>query len=198
MCCSDPPEAPEPINPAGQIGLDFLLGNAAFEGPYSRTALYRDGQEISQADIARAIAEAFRDPRNPNIGALSGLLSAERRTVEDPRVRAMRERQQETENLRRAIGMQYMGQFGTIAPGLPASQFGLPAGGAAAQPGFDPSVPGGVPSGAGMMGAGIPMLPQQTGARAIPRFDPYAYAGFFGAQRRPEPSPRITPTKDQP
>jgi hypothetical protein len=169
------PKPPEPTNPAIPIALDSILQRPATENWSSRQELGRTVNGVwtpyTSQQLAAAFGQAFKDPKNPNLSALSELMAAESRTIEDPRVRAMRERQQGTEDIRRQIGEQYMNRFVGMMPGgafqgLPPSLYGLPAGsapGAGMPPGWNP---GGLP--VGDPGGGVPPPPPPGGGPGNP------------------------------
>lgn len=166
------PPPPKPTDPATPISLDFLLGNVNTENPTGRTELggYDDEgnwRAISQEDRMRAFATAFSDPTKPNWAALAPILAAERRSIEDPRLRAIRERDQETQNLRQQIGGSYLSQFGVTPTALPSSQYGLPEGGSQSATLPTPTAPNG-------------MIPQLPGVN-------------FGAMVRPPTTPFVRP-----
>lgn len=167
------PPPPKPTDPSTPISLEFLLGNTNVEGPMGRTEMGRYDEDgnwvaLSQEDRMNAFATAFRDPTKPNWAALAPILSAERRTIEDPRLRAIRERDQETQNLRQQIGGSYLSQFGVTPSALPNSQYGLPEGGSQSATLPTPTAPNGM----------IPSLPQVN----------------FGALARPAVTQFVRPT----
>lgn len=157
-----PAPAPKPTDPGNAISLDFLLGNVNTENPTQRTELgvYDDEgnwRSITQQERQQAFATAFKDPTKVNYAALAPLLAAERRSVEDPRLRAIRERDQEASSWRQQIGLGYMNQFGVAPTPLPQSQYGLPANAPATPPLSIPT------------GGSLPGLPGLGGNVAMPR-----------------------------
>lgn len=178
------PPPPKPTDPATPISLEFLLGNTNVENPTGRTEMGRYDEDgnwvaLSQAERINAFANAFRDPTKPNWGALAPILASERRSIEDPRLRAIRERDQETQNLRQQIGGSYLSQFGVNATALPSSQYGLPEGGSESATLPTPTAPNGmIPNLPSVNFGSLPMPPPSTFQR--PQFTPPAPIPFPG------------------
>lgn len=171
-----PPPPPTPTDPATPISLEFLLGNTNVEGPMGRTEMGRYGadgtwQTLSQEERMMAFQNAFRDPTKPDWAALAPILSSERRTIEDPRLRAIRERDQETQNMRQQIGGSYLSQFGVTPSALPNSQYGLPQGGSQSATLPTPTAPNGMIPTLPGMGAGA-MLPPPPAQFVRPEYTP--------------------------
>ena len=148
------PKPPAPANPAVPVALDSILQRPSSENAFSRTenGRYVNGEwkPYTSQEYASMFARAFSNPDKPDLAALSEIMAAENRVIEDPRVRAMRERQQETEDWRRQIGETYLAKFpGVNRQMLPPSQYGLPATPSSPWPNPGPNPGDGLPVGGG-------------------------------------------------
>lgn len=179
------PKAPKPTSPATTIGLESILGNRPTSGPYSSTGLFSGDRQISASEISSAIANAFKNPKKPDMGALASILGAELRTVESPEVRALREQDQQQNYARRAIGDVYLSRFGINLPKLPTSGTNsgyemldeTSAAAGADGDGYGPGVPELAQLGAGRARFGFPEIPDYIA------LEPDLFRGYFSRAR---------------
>ena len=167
------PDPPDPVSAWDPMAAAALLNRQNMQSPFGRQTYYRrdangDLVEWDPSDpaVAQRIQQALADPTNPDIGALLSVLPSTVRMEEDPRLRIMREQQQQADFDRRSVGQAYLSQLmGGPSRVLPESQFGLPVEPASGEGAGDlPPIPQRSPWGAYPFGgfSGFPSAPGAT------------------------------------
>lgn len=170
--CADVPDAPEPprtVNPLEILGANLFFNRQNTESPLGRqeygsydeagtwvpfdTAAYGE----SYANFLQDALDGDDQISPETIQMLLSATPSEARMIEDPRLRAIRERSQEADSHRQQIGMAYLNQFGGSPEGLPESQYGV-------SPGQNTTPVGGGTGG----GFNVPQLPDFPTAGAMP------------------------------
>ncbi len=172
MCFQDVPDPPEPpraVNPLEVLGASLFFNRQNTESPLGRQEYGSYDAEgnwvpFDSAAYGQVYAAFLQDALDgddsisqQNIQALLAATPTEARMLEDPRLRAIRERSQEADSWRQQIGLGYLEQFGGSPTPLPGSQYGV-------SPGQNTTPAG--PGGGG--GFNIPQLPDFPTATALP------------------------------
>lgn len=187
--CGDTPEAPEApreVNPLEVLATELFFNRQNSESPTGRQeygSYDADGNWVPfDTDAYGSVYATFLNDAldgndnisQANIQAMLQATPTESRMIEDPRLRAIREQQQNIDNWRQQIGMGYMSQFGGSPQSLPDSQYGVAGG------------PGGGGGGPGMsIGPGANQgfnVPQMPGMPTAGGLNPMAHNPMQYAQ----------------